>query len=90
MGDLSQIMPVIHPYTTAAVGSGHSTDYVVTDYEQAVVNPAIAMAMTVIDLLQDDAQGAKRILDSSRPTMSKSQYISFQHSRLTEELYEGV
>ena len=90
MGDLSQIMPVIHPYTTAAVGSGHSTDYVVEDYEQAVVNPAIAMAMTVIDLLHDDAQTAKGILDSTRPTMTKSQYLSFQNSRLTEELYEGV
>ncbi len=90
MGDLSQIMPVIHPYTTAAVGSGHSTDYVVTDYEQAVVNPAIAMAMTVIDLLHDDARDARRVLDSSRPTMSKEQYLSFQNSRLTEELYQGV
>ncbi len=90
MGDLSQIMPVIHPYTTAAVGSGHSVDYVVTDYEQAVVNPAIAMAMTVIDLLYDDAQTARRVLDSSRPTMSKAQYLSFQNSRLTEELYQGI
>ncbi len=90
MGDLSQVMPVIHPYTTAAVGSGHSTDYVVTDYEQAVVRPAIAMAMTVIDLLYDDARVGRRILDSSRPTMSKGQYLSFQNSRLTEELYEGV
>lgn len=28
MGDLSQLMPVIHPYTTAAHGAGHSIDYV--------------------------------------------------------------
>ena len=54
------------------------------------MNPAISMAMTVIDLLHNDAQTAKRILDSSRPTMTKSQYLSFQNSRLTEELYEGV
>ena len=54
------------------------------------MNPAISMAMTVIDLLHDDAQAAKRILDSTRPTMTKSQYLSFQNSRLTEELYEGV
>ena len=90
MGDLSQIMPVIHPYTTAAVGSGHSTDYIVTDYDQAVVNPAMAMAMTVIDLLHDDARSSRRILESSRPTMSKSQYLSFQNTRLTEELYQSV
>ena len=26
MGDLSQIMPVVHPYTTAATGGGHGVD----------------------------------------------------------------
>ena len=88
MGDLSQLMPVVHPYTTAAAGSGHSVDYVVKDYIQAVINPAKAMAMTVIDLLSDDAQAAKRVLSESRPTMTKSQYLAFQNSRLSEDLYD--
>ena len=88
MGDLSQLMPVIHPYTTAAVGSGHSVDYVVQDYVQAVINPAKAMAMSVIDLLNDDAQAAKRVIAESRPTMSKRGYLAFQNSRLSEELYD--
>ena len=83
-------MPVIHPYTTAARGSGHSVDYVVEDYVQAVVNPAKAMAMTVIDLLSDDAQAAKRVIETSPPTMSKAQYLAFQNARLSEELYVGV
>ena len=89
MGDLSQLMPVIHPYTTAAHGTGHSTDYLVDDYVQAVVNPAKAMAMSVIDLLHDEAQVAKRIIDTSPPTMNPQQYLAFQDSRLTEELYIG-
>ncbi|MCH7801370.1 MAG: amidohydrolase [Chloroflexi bacterium] len=89
MGDLSQIMPVIHPYTTAATGTGHSIDYVVQDYTQAVVNPAKAMAMTVIDLLYDDGQKAKEVLDSYQPLFNKGTYLAFQNSRLTEELYIG-
>jgi amidohydrolase len=89
MGDLSQIMPVIHPYTTAATGTGHGTDYVVEDYVQAVVNPAKAMAMSVIDLLYDDAQTAKGILGESQPTMTKDSYLALQNARLVEELYEG-
>ena len=89
MGDLSQLMPVIHPYTTAAHGAGHSIDYVVDDYVQAVVNPAKAMAMSVIDLLYEDAQVAKQVLDNSPPTMTTRQYLAFQNSRLTEELYVG-
>jgi amidohydrolase len=89
MGDLSHIMPVIHPYTTAATGTGHSTDYLIEDYVQAVLNPAKAMAMTIIDLLTNNAEQAKTILDSCPPAMSKQQYLNLQDARLTEEHYVG-
>ncbi len=89
MGDLSQLMPVIHPYTTAAHGAGHSIDYVVDDYVQAVVNPAKAMAMSVIDLLHDNAQLARQVIDTSPPIMTKQRYLAFQDSRLNKELYVG-
>ena len=89
MGDLSQIMPVIHPYTRAATGTGHGTDYVIQDYEQAVINPAKAMAMSVIDLLYGDAERAKETLANSPPNMSKDQYLALQDSRLVEEVYVG-
>ena len=89
MGDLSHIMPVVHPYTTAATGSGHGTDYLIQDYVQAVVNPAKAMAMTVIDLLTGQGEKAKEILATSPPQMSKQQYLDLQNSRLVEERYEG-
>ena len=89
MGDLSQIMPVVHPYTGAASGTGHGTDYIVQDYVQAVVNPAKAMAMTIIDLLSERAATAKSVIEEHTPTMTKEQYLALQNSRLTEELYEG-
>ena len=89
MGDLSQIIPVIHPYTGAAVGAGHSTDYIVEDYVQAVINPAKAMAMAVIDLLAGGSAKAMEVLDGYSPVMTKDQYVNFQNSRLVEELYDG-
>jgi amidohydrolase len=89
MGDLSHIMPVIHPYTTAASGGGHGVDYLIEDYVQAVIKPAKAMAMTVIDLLAGQAETARAVLATSSPLMSKQQYLDLQNSRLTEELYEG-
>lgn len=89
MGDLSQVMPVIHPYTTAATGTGHGADYLIQDYVQAVVHPATVMAMTVIDLLTGEAEKAKEILATSPAKMSKSQYLALQDARLTEEIYEG-
>ena len=89
MGDLSQTMPVIHPYTGCATGMGHGADYLVQDYEQAVIAPAKAMAMTVIDLLAGDAAMAKDVLAKSPPRMTKKEYLKLQEGRLTEELYEG-
>lgn len=89
MGDLSQILPVIHPYTTAASGTGHSTDYMIQDYTQAVVNPAKAMAMTIIDLLYDDGQKAKEVIANHKPLLNKKTYLALQNSRLSEELYVG-
>lgn len=89
MGDLSHIMPVIHPYTGAASGTGHGADYLVQDYDQGVIAPAKAMAMTVIDLLYGDAQKAKEVLAKSPPRMTREQYLAFQQERLKEELYEG-
>lgn len=89
MGDLSQILPAIHPYTAGADGAGHSSDYLITDYKRAVVNPAKIMAMSVIDLLADDAEGAKRVTASFRPAMSKSSYLNFQRQRAEVVQYDG-
>ncbi|MBM3224617.1 MAG: amidohydrolase [Candidatus Tectomicrobia bacterium] len=89
MGDLSQIMPVIHPYTTAATGTGHGADYLIEDYVQAVIQPAKAMAMTVIDLLATGAEKAREVLATNTVPMNKQQYLALQDTRLTEELYEG-
>jgi amidohydrolase len=89
MGDLSNIMPAVHPYTSAATGTGHGPDYVIADYDLAVVAPAKAMAGTVIDLLANNASGAKRVLENYRPVMTKAQYLAMQEARFTTELYVG-
>ncbi len=89
MGDLSTVMPAIHPYTSAATGTGHGPDYVIADYDLAVVAPAKIMAGTVIDLLSDDATGAKQVIANHTPLMTRSQYLAFQAERFHTELYSG-
>ena len=91
MGDLSQIMPVIHPYTGGCSGTGHGDDYRVTDYDQAVIRPAKAIAMTVIDLLTNDAMKGQRTImaGNSRPPMTKESYLDLQDSRMSVETYTG-
>ena len=89
MGDLSHIMPAIHPYTGGAVGMGHGTDYAVRDYEQAVIRPAKAMAMAAIDLLANGAAKGLEVLARSTPPLTKHAYLALQESRLNDELYES-
>ena len=90
MGDLSHILPSIHPYTAGAEGAGHSSEYVVTDYRQAVVNPAKIMAMAVIDLLADNAAKARQVVSSFRPAMSRAAYLNFQRQRAEVLEYDGA
>ena len=84
MGDVSQLMPVIHPYVVAATGNGHGIDYVVQDYELGVLTGARAMAMTVIDLLFDGAKNARRIAGEYRAPLTKESYLSLMRSMLRE------
>jgi len=88
MGDLSTIMPVIHPYANSASGVGHGHDYLIDDYDRAVVAPAKVMAATVLDLLANDAQGAREALAKSRPIMTAEQYVSVQRGRFKTDLFE--
>jgi amidohydrolase len=90
MGDLSHLIPACHPYTAGAVGPGHSKEYVITDYESAVIVPAKIMAMVVIDLLADGAKRAKEIKSSHRPAMSKQAYVKFQRERAEVTEFDGA
>ena len=89
MGDLSTVMPAIHPYTSAATGTGHGPDYLIADYDLAVVAPAKIMSGTVIDLLSNDAAEARRVLANYRPLMSLPEYLATQADRFSTELYKG-
>lgn len=88
MGDLSTIMPVIHPYANSASGVGHGQDYIIDDYDRAVVAPAKVMAATILQLLGDGAQLATEALAKNKPAMSADQYVKLQRERFKTELYE--
>jgi amidohydrolase len=77
MGDISHILPSVHPYAGGAAGAGHGADYRITDYGQGVINPTKALAMTAIDLLSDDAVIARRVIDEFKPLMTKSEYLGY-------------
>jgi len=89
MGDLSQIMPVLHPYMGGARGTGHAADYEIADPALAYVAPAKALAMMVVDLLADRASGAREVLGRARPRLTREAYLALQRSMARREAYTG-
>lgn len=89
MGDISHVMPTLHPYMGGAVGSGHGADYAIADPKVAYVEPAKQLALMAVDLLWDDASGAREILRTWTPRMTREEYLAFQRSISRTELYEG-
>ncbi|MBI5580375.1 MAG: amidohydrolase [Deltaproteobacteria bacterium] len=83
VGDLSHLIPVVHPFVTGTKGHLHSAEFCVTDYEAAVVLPAKLMAMCVIDLLADGAGEARRVKKEFKPRLTKQQYLDLMR-RLTQ------
>jgi amidohydrolase len=89
MGDLSQVMPILHPYIGGARGTGHGADFAIVDQPLAYVAPAKALAAMVIDLLADGAAGAREVLRTAKPPMTREQYLAFQRSVAKRETYTG-
>jgi len=87
MGDISQIMPAIHPYVGGATGLGHGADYVVQDYKLAVITAAKAMAGTAVDLLADGAAKGGEIVGGHRPNMTRAEYLAFMRGQAKEETF---
>ncbi|AZV58111.1 M20/M25/M40 family metallo-hydrolase [Clostridium sp. AWRP] len=75
MGDVSQLIPSIHPYVGGVSGNLHSKEFNVEDYRAACILPAKLFAMTVIDLLVNGAEKGKDIIKNFKPKFSKEEYL---------------
>ncbi len=88
VGDITQIMPALHPYAGGARGQGHGSDYEIIDYETASIVPAKSMAMTIVDLLADGASGARSILAEHRPALTRDAYLKLLRDLGTEQTFD--
>ena len=77
MGDVSAIMPAIHPHTSGSVGTGHGKDYYVADKVLGCLHPAQCLVLTAAKLLIDDAARAKKVIAEAKPYFkSKEDYLA--------------
>ena len=78
MGDLSCIMPVVHPYAPGAVGKGHGNDYYIENPELACVACAKWQLAMLSLLLSGNAERAKKIVAEYKPQFaSKEEYLAY-------------
>ena len=74
MGDITQLVPGIHPWVGGFGGAVHSREFRVVDREMAYVIPAKLTACTIIDLLADE--DARAALTAARGTKrSREEYL---------------
>lgn len=76
MGDLSSVMPVIHPYAGGASGTSHGKDYYIANPKLACVESAKVQLIMLKTLLSDGAARAKEIIANFKPFFaSKKDYF---------------
>jgi len=81
MGDLSCIMPVVHPYAAGQTGYSHGADYQIADPEKACVQSAKWQLAMVELLLGNGAERAKKIVSEYKPMFaSKEEYFAYLES----------
>ena len=81
-GDVSQLMPSLHPMIGGVQGALHTRDFRISDMETAYLLPAKAMAMTVIDLLEANAGKASELLQNFEAPMTKDSYLSLMEENM--------
>lgn len=81
MGDLSCIMPTVHPYAGGSKGRSHGNDYEIYDPQAACVDNAKWQVAMLMLLLGDGAARAKEIIKDFKPLFpSKEKFLEYQDS----------
>lgn len=76
-GDISHIIPGIHPFFSGVTGSLHSKEFRISDPETAYLLPVKSLALTIIDLLWDNAEAARKIVSGFKPAMTREAYLAW-------------
>ena len=85
MGDISLIVPAVHPHISGAIGGAHSKKYYINNPEAACVKCAKFQIMLLEQLLCSNAELGKKIVAEFTPTFASTrEYIEFVDSLSVE------
>lgn len=78
MGDMSCVMPAVHPYCPGSSGTSHGNDYQVSDPELSCLGSAKWQLAMLLILLKDEAKVAKKVIAEFKPRFaSKEEYFAY-------------
>ena len=78
IGDLSCVMPIVHPYAGGKIGNDHGNDYYIADPVSACVDSAKVQLVMLEKLLSDNAGVANKIISNFNPLFSnKVEFLAF-------------
>lgn len=77
IGDLSHLIPCIQPTVGGFSGTLHGKDFLAADPYIAYVLPAKLLALTTLYLLENNAAGAKQVMQKFFPAITKEEYLMF-------------
>ncbi len=78
MGDLSALMPIVHPYIGGAVGNAHGSNYYIENPEIACIGSTKMQLAMLNELLKDDAECAKKIISEFTPMFkTKEEFLDY-------------
>lgn len=75
MGDVSQIIPAIHPWVHVVKGKLHGADFEITDPYIAYIQSARIISWTLIDLLANGAAKGLEIKSTAKTPMTKEIWL---------------
>ena len=89
MGDVSSLIPSIHPHIGGAVGNAHGNNWYIADPERACVDSAKVQLVLLQVLLENDAALAKQAKETFQPRFAnKEEYMAFMDSMMVDG--EGI
>lgn len=81
MGDISQLIPAIQPTMGGFVGELHSEAFDVVDIWQSCLLGGQLLAGLALNLLENNAEKAKKVIREFKPLLSEKQYFDYMDNK---------
>ncbi|MGM0549250.1 MAG: M20 family metallopeptidase [Bacillota bacterium] len=88
-GDISHLMPALHPFFGGVEGDLHTRNFKTKAQKTAVILPIKALSLTIIELLYNEAQLAKKIVNNFSAPLTQPEYLKLLGSFAKETLYQA-